>query len=92
MSSPAHFARGEVGPEAGAVTWVGTPEGSPPVSHHEFQDSLTMPLLMPATTSPAQKHPGRGKFIPMLGIGATPEVNSVEVTHRRSGIRIIVMK
>lgn len=82
---PVDFAGGEVGSEAGAVTSAGTPEGSAPVSHHEYVVPLTVPLPMPATTSPAQEHSVEGELIPMLEIGATLEVDSVRVSH---GMRI----
>ena len=87
---PVDFAGVEVGPEDGPVTSVGTPEGSPPVSHHEYVVPLTVPLPMPATTSPAQEHSGELELMPMLRIGATLELNSVSVTHGKSiGIRMI---
>ncbi len=35
-----------------AVTSVGTPEGSPPVSHHEYVVPLTVPLPIPAISPP----------------------------------------
>lgn len=68
---PVAFAGCEVGPEAGAVTSVGTPEGSPPVSHHEYVVPLTVPLPIPAISSPVQEHMVEGELIPRLGIGAT---------------------
>ena len=75
--SPVGSARGEVKPEAGAITQVGNPKGSPPVSHHEYLVPLTVPLPMPATTSPSQEHSAEGELIRLSGIGATLEVNGV---------------
>ncbi len=87
---PVDFAGREVRLEAGAVTSVGTPEGSPPVSHHEYVVPLTVPLPMPAISPPAQEHSGEGELTPRLGIGATLEVNNVSVAHgKRIGIRMI---
>ena len=87
---PAGFAGGGGGLEAGAVASVGTPEGSPPVSHHEYVVPLTVPLPMPATTSLAQGHSVKGELIPMLEIGATLQVNSLSVTHGKMiGIRML---
>ena len=74
---PVAFAGCEVRSEAGAVTSVGMPEGSPPVSHHEYKVPLTVPLPMPATSSPVQEHRGKGELIPRLGIGAALQVNGV---------------
>ena len=90
---PVVFAGCEVGSEAGAVTSVGTPEGSPPVSHHEYVVPLTVPLPMPATSSPVQEHMGSEELIPRLGVGATLQVNGIRVTYgRRIGIRVINLR
>ena len=87
---PADFAGGGGGLEAGAVASIGTPEGSPPVSHHEYVVPLTVPLPMPATTSPAQEHSVEGELIPMLEIGATLQVNNFSLTNRKKiGMRML---
>ena len=87
---PVDVAGGEVGLEARAVTSVGTPEGSPPVSHHEYVVPLTVPLPMPAISPPSQEHSGEGELTPRLGVGAILEVNSVSETHgKRIGIRML---
>lgn len=78
---PTAFAGGGVEPEARTVTSVGTPEGSPPVAHHEYVVPLTVPLLMPAISPSAQEHSEEGELTPRLGVGATLEVSSVSVTH-----------
>lgn len=61
-----------------AVTSVGTPEGSPPVSHHEYVVPLTVALPIPAISPPLQEQ--WGEYV-LLGLGGSLEMKSVSVAH-----------
>lgn len=71
---------GGLPPPAWAVAREGTPEGRPPVSHHEYIVPLTVPLPIPAISPPWQEHMVEGESSPILDIGAALENGRISMT------------